>query len=106
MRIVRAHHDVAPVVLSISRGEAPVRPRAGEQVYLVARRGSGIETEPLAPGDAALIEALLAGRTFGDACAAARDASGADEVTAAEGAAQWLVNAAAQGWIARVVTTT
>ena len=106
VRMVRASHDVAPVVLAASRGEAPERPRAGEQAYLVARRGSGVETEPLAPGDAALIEALLAGRAFGDACAAARDASGADEVRAAEQGARFLVQASAMGWIAGLTSVT
>ncbi len=100
--VVRATHDVAPVVLAVSRGETPERPRAVEQVYLVARRGDGVETIPLAPGDGALALALLAGRTFGAACATAREASGADEDEAAEQGARWLVNACAQGWVAAV----
>lgn len=104
VRIVRVTHDVAPVVHAASRGEAPLRPRVSEQAYLVARRHGGVETEPLEAGDAALVEALLAGRTFGAACAAVRSASGADGAAAAKGAAHWLVRAAAQGWIARVET--
>ncbi len=102
VRVVRATHDVAPVVLAASRGETPERSRAGEHVYLVARRGDGVETIPLRPGDGALALALLAGRTFGAACATAGEASGADRDEAAEQGARWLVNACAQGWVAAV----
>ena len=102
VHLVRTTHDVAPVVLAASRGETPERPRAVASAYRVARRAIGVHTERLAPGDAALLDALLAGRAFGDACAAARGASGADETRAAEQAAGFLVHASAQGWIARV----
>jgi uncharacterized protein len=102
VRVVRATHDVAPVLLAVSRGEAPERPRATDQVYLVARNGHGVETIPLATGDGALVEALLSGRSFHDACAAACEASGVDENDAAEQSARWMVNACARGWVAAI----
>ena len=102
LRIVRATHDVAPVVRAAGRGDAPERPDAAERTYLVARRGGGVETEALDPADAALLEALLAGRRFGEACGAARAVSGAEEAAAAERAARFLVRAASNGWIARL----
>jgi len=102
VRVVRARHDVASVVLAVSRGETPEPPRAAGQVYLVARNGHGIDTIPLAAGDGALVEALLSGRSFADACAAARQASGADECDTAEKSARWLVNACARNWVAAV----
>ena len=49
VRIVRATHDIAPVVRAASRGEAPERPRASEQAYLVARRNGGVETDRSRP---------------------------------------------------------
>ena len=80
VRVVRATHDVAPVVLAVSRGEVPERPPAVEQAYLVARRGSGVCADPLASDEAALFEALLAGRAFGGsgggACARSRGRRG------------------------------
>jgi len=102
MRIVRTTHDVAPVVLAAGRGEAPARPAAVERAYLVARRGGGVETETLDRADAALVEALLAGSSFGAACDAAQADSGTEEGAAAEQAARLIVRAAASGWIAHV----
>jgi uncharacterized protein len=98
VRVVRATHDVAPVVLAVNRGETPERPRAAAQMYWVARSGDGIETIALAAGDGAIAEALLAGGSFRAACAA----SGAHEADAAEQGARWLLKACHRGWVAAV----
>jgi len=102
VRVVRTTHDVAPVVRAVGRGELPDRPPAAEQAYLVTRRGGGVCTDPLAPDDAAMLEALLAGRAFGEACADLRAESGAGEAEVAERGARLLVQASAQGWLSRV----
>jgi hypothetical protein len=99
LRVVRATHDVAPVVRAAARGEALERPRAADVVYLVTRSGGAVETRPLAVGDGALAAVLGAGGTFADACEALRRATGAPENAAVAQAAQWLVNAAACGWL-------
>jgi uncharacterized protein (UPF0276 family) len=102
VRVMRAAHDVATVVRAVNRGLSPERPCAVEQTYWVARRGDGVETLALVPGDGALAQALFAGRSFGAACAAAREVSGADEADAVERGATWLVNACHQGWVAAI----
>ena len=93
-RIVRATHDVASVVEAVARGEDPARPQPGEVAYLVTRAGEGVRTERLAPREAALLEALLAGERFAAACA--------DDDALAECGARRLVEAAAAGLLARV----
>ena len=60
-RVVRATHDVAPVVEAVAAGEDPARPAAEDVAYLVTRAGAGVRTERLAPREAAVLEALLAG---------------------------------------------
>jgi hypothetical protein len=69
LRMVRATHDVAPVVEAVAEGKDPERPAAGEVVYLVYRAGQGVRTERLDAHEAALLEALMAGASFGEACA-------------------------------------
>jgi hypothetical protein len=93
-RLLRATHDVAPVVEAAAAGQDPARPVAGPVAYLVSRAGEGVRSERLAPREAAVLEALLAGRSFRDAC-------GGDEV-AAEAGARRLVSAAAGGLLARM----
>jgi uncharacterized protein (UPF0276 family) len=102
LRLVRATHDVAPVLAAAGRGDAPERPRALDQTYLVARHGDRVETMALSLQNAAFVEALLAGRSFGNACAAACDAFGIDEMDAVEQSARWLVDACARGWVVSV----
>jgi len=92
-RVLRATHDVAPVVEAAAAGKDPARPVAGDVAYLVARAGDGVRTERLAPREAAVLEALLAGARFRDACAA--------DPAAAEDAARHLVTAAASHLLLR-----
>jgi hypothetical protein len=96
LRVVRATHDVAPVIEAVAAGRDPARPAPGEVAYLVARAGSGVRTERLAPHEARVLEALLAGERFAAAC-------GGDE-RAARDVARRLVAAAAAGLVARVTS--
>ncbi len=91
-RVLRATHDVAPVVEAVAAGKDPARPLAGDVAYLVSRAGPGVRTERLAPHEAVLLEALLAGATFHAACG--------DDARRAEDAARLLVAAAAAGLLA------
>jgi hypothetical protein len=93
-RVVRATHDVAPVVEAVAAGEDPARPATGDVAYLVSRAGDGVRTERLAAREAAVLEALLAGESLREAC-------GGDEA-AAEAGARRLVAAAAAGLLTRV----
>jgi hypothetical protein len=93
LRVVRARHDVAPAAEAVAAGRDPEPPCAGEVAYLVYRAGAGVRTERLGAREAALLEALLAGRRFAEACAG-------DERAAAEGA-RLLVLAATHGLLAR-----
>jgi len=102
LRLVRAHHDVAPAVRAVAAGEDPARPPAGDVAYRVYRAGAGVRSEPLAPLEAALLEALLARRIFAAACAEVATAHGADAASVARAAAELLVHAAAHGLLARV----
>jgi uncharacterized protein (UPF0276 family) len=101
-RVLRATHDVAPVIDAVAKGESPARPAAGALAYLVHREGGGVRTERIAAHEALLLEALLAGRSFGEACEAAVAAGGADAAQVAEAAARRLVEAAAAGLLARM----
>jgi hypothetical protein len=101
-RVLRATHDVAPVIDAVAQGEHPARPAAGATAYLVRREGGGVRTERVAAHEALLLEALIAGRSFGEACAIAVAAGGAGVAQVAEAAARRLVEAAAAGLLARV----
>jgi len=103
-RVVRAGHDVAAVIEAVARGEVPARPAPGALAWLVRRAGDGVSTERLAAHEAALLEALCAGRSFGAACAAALATGGADAARVAADAARRLVEAAAAGLVTRVET--
>jgi uncharacterized protein (UPF0276 family) len=101
-RVLRVTHDVAPVIDAVAKGESPARPAAGATAYLVRREGGGVRTERVAAHEALLLEALLAGRSFGEACEAAVAGGAADAAQVAEAAARRLVEAAAAGLLARV----
>ena len=88
-RVLRATHDVAPVVEAVAAGKDPARPVVGDVAYLVSRAGDGVRTERLPPHEAALLEALLAGATFHAACSG--------DARAAEAGARRLVAAATAG---------
>jgi uncharacterized protein (UPF0276 family) len=91
-RVLRATHDVAPVIEAVAAAKEPARPVAGDVAYLVSRADGGVRTERLAPHEAALLEALLAGATFRAACG--------DDPRTAEDAARLLVSAAHAGLLA------
>jgi len=93
-RLLRTSHDVAPVVESACEGRDPERPKPGDVAYLVYRAGVGVRTERIATHEAALLEALFAGASFGAAC-------GAEERAATDGA-RLLVLAAMHGLLERV----
>jgi hypothetical protein len=109
LRVLRASHDVAPVVEAAARGEDPERPVPGEVAYLVYRTpvgsssgsaagaepaAGGVRTERIGPREADLLEALLAGAGFAAAC-------GHDPRVGEEGA-RLLLLAASNGLLARV----
>jgi hypothetical protein len=93
-RVLRASHDVAPVVAAVAAGEVAARPAAEPLAYLVWRAGGGVRTERLALREAGVLEALLAGATLPEAC-------GDDEAAAAD-AARRLVEAASAGLLVRI----
>ncbi len=69
LRIVRTTHDVLPAIEAVGRGEPPPRPVCTPNTYLVYRSNGALHTERLSQSDAAVLEALRAGHTFGSACA-------------------------------------
>lgn len=97
LRLVPARHDVLPAVEAVARGEPPERPNRQPVVYAVHRVGGRVRTERLAPRDAAVLEALVRGATFAEACATL---DSGDEVHAVEAAARVLVGACERGWVA------
>jgi uncharacterized protein (UPF0276 family) len=102
MRIVRATADVLPVIEAVERGDSPTRPVPGPVGYLVYRAGSALRTDRIDPREAVVLEALAAGRPFGDACGAAGDTD-ADEPTLAAAGARALVTAARLGLVTRAL---
>ena len=73
LRIVAATHDVLPVVTAALRGEDPARPVAWRGAYFVHRAKRALHTEALDLDEAAVLAALVAGRSFAEACAGAGD---------------------------------
>ena len=101
LRIVRASHDVLPVVDAVERGEHPDRPARLDVAYLVCRASGLLHTERLSGREACILDALVGGRPFGTACI---DAAGCDSdaaPVAVEGA-RVLVTAARRGLVVRV----
>jgi hypothetical protein len=103
IRVVHATHDVLPVVEAVARGETPERPAPGPAGYLVHRTGDGdVRCERLAPHEARLLEALLAGRSFGDAIAEAGRTAPLDLARLAADGARVLAQAAHLGLLTRI----
>ncbi len=98
LRILHAGHDLLPAVEAEARGEAPPRPERVAVSHLVCRGSAGLRCERLEPAQAAVLEALVAGRSFGDACAAARW-PGADEAELAALSAGVLLRAVSLGLV-------
>jgi uncharacterized protein (UPF0276 family) len=95
-RVVRAEHDVAPVIEAVASGRDPARPAPGAVAYLVSRAGEGVRTERLAPREVDALEALLAGASLRTACGG--DASVGEAIVAR------LVVAAAAGLLTAVTS--
>jgi len=102
LRVVRASHDVLPVVESVARGENPARPKAEVSAYLVSRSAGRLHTQRIRSREAALFSSLIAGRSFADACEAAQAIEGADLSEIALEAVHLLVNASERGLLLRV----
>lgn len=101
LRLVRATHDVAPVIEAVEKGERPERPTPGDVPYLVARSGGGVRTERLEEHHALLIEALSRGLSFEEAAAKVAVSTGLPLEELAQAAAERLVAAAAAGLLER-----
>jgi hypothetical protein len=99
LRVVRATHEVLPVVEAVARGETPARPKAAITSYLVCRTASGLQTLPIPERDAEILGSLIAGRSFAEACDAAAALEGADLAEIALGAVRVLVHACERGLI-------
>jgi len=102
LRLVRASHDVLPAIEAVARAAPPPRPERRDCLYLVRRASGTVVTEPLAALDATLLESLLAGQTFAEACDAAHRRLGADLPDAAQSTAKLLVGTSARGLLASV----
>jgi hypothetical protein len=104
LRLVRATHDVAPVIQAVEKGLRPARPAPGDVTYLVARAGGGVRTERLENHHALLIEAFGLGLAFEDAATSVSEATGLPLGEIAQAAAERLVAAAAAGLLVRFAT--
>ncbi len=102
LRVVRASHEVLPVVEAVAKSETPARPKASRTSYLVLRSDGRLRTERIGEREADLTETLLAGASFGEACDAAhaRDRSDLSEI--ALEAARIVVGACRRGLVLRV----
>jgi uncharacterized protein (UPF0276 family) len=102
LRIVHTTHDVLPVLEAVARGEDPARPLAAPCAYLVSRGGGTLQTARLSEVEACVLEALLAGRSFGSACALAERSTGVGEGELVTAAARILLTACSRGLVVRV----
>jgi hypothetical protein len=102
LRVVRASHDVLPVVDAVAKSETPARPKASPTSYLVFRSEGQLHTEQIGALEAELAERLLAGARFGNACdeVRTRDGSSLDEVAVV--AVALLVDACRRGLVLRL----
>jgi hypothetical protein len=91
-RIVRGAFDVLPVVEAVARGEMPARPAVGAVTYLVCRPDGAVHMERLQPDETAVLEALVAGCGFADAC-------GGRDADAARAGARVVFDAFARGMV-------
>jgi len=95
--VLHLSHAVAPLWQSLSREEAPEPVQAAPTCMLVWRQGWQPHFRSVPLEEARALEALLAGRSFSEACAHLASSS--------EGAArvgQWLHAWAEEGLLARV----
>jgi uncharacterized protein (UPF0276 family) len=97
-RIVRVAFEVLPVLEAVARGETPARPAAGAMTYLVCRPDGAVRVERLEPDETAVIEALVAGRAFADAC-------GGRDADAARAGARVVFDTCARGMVVGITQT-
>ncbi len=102
LRVVRASHDVLPVVDAVAKSETPARPKASPTAYLVFRSGGRLRTERISALEAELAERLLAGATFAETCEGTHERSGTDLAELAVTGARLLVDACRSGLILRL----
>jgi len=102
LHVVRATHDVLPVVEAVARGETPARPKAAVTSYRICRSADRLQTRPISEREAELLSSLVAGRSFAEACEAAATAEGADLAEVALDAVRALVGASEHGLILRL----
>ena len=101
LRIVRASHDVLPVVEAVASQTTPARPKPGLTSYLVFRSDGRLHTERVSEREADFAEQLLGGASFGQACDELHTRGGADLAELAVEAARLLVDAGRRGLIVR-----
>ena len=101
LRVVRASHDVFPVVAAVARSETPARPKAAPTFYLVFRSDGRVRTERISAREAEVTQALLAGASFGEACDAAHARDGSDLAAIGLEAVRILVEACRRGLVLR-----
>jgi hypothetical protein len=89
-------------VEAVARSETPARPKASPASYLVLRSAGRLRSERIGEREAGLVEALLAGASFGEACEAARAGGGSDLSEIALEAVRTLVDACRRGLVLRV----
>ncbi|MEX2205031.1 MAG: DUF692 family multinuclear iron-containing protein [Myxococcota bacterium] len=102
LRVVRASHDVLPVVEAVAKSETPARPKASPTSYRVFRSDGRLRSERISEREADLAERLLAGASFGEACEAAHARSTADLPELAVEAARLLAGSCRSGLVLRV----
>lgn len=95
--LLRLSHAVGPLWQSLAHDEAPEPPPPEPTCMLVWRQAWQPHFRSLSDDEACAIEALLAGRSFSEACAHL-----ADSESGAAHAGQWLQGWAEEGLLARV----
>jgi uncharacterized protein (UPF0276 family) len=101
LRVVRASHDVLPVVEAVAKSETPARPKASPTSYLVFRSDGRLRSERIGEREAELAESLFAGASFAETCEAAHARSGAELAHLAVEAARLLVDVCRSGLVLR-----
>ncbi len=102
LRVVRASHDVLPVVEAVAKSETPARPKAAPTAYLVFRGDGHLHTERVSEREANLLERMVGGAGFAGACESVRIREGAELSEIALDATRVLVGACRRGLVLRV----
>jgi uncharacterized protein (UPF0276 family) len=102
---LRSGFDVLPAVEAVERGEDPPLPAERSSAYLVSRSRGLLRIARSEVFEADLIDALVAGRSFGEACAL-DSGSHFEEGDRIQRAAAALVGAFAQGLVLEILGST